>query len=44
MGISHEFAAYLQPDLSDSPCAMTIMDGQQHVLKVSQSLLVTGDE
>jgi hypothetical protein len=36
-GISHEFAAYLQPDLSDNPLAMTITDVQLHVLKAKVS-------
>jgi hypothetical protein len=36
-GISHEFAAYLQPDLSDDPLTRTITDVQPHVLKVKAS-------
>eukprot|EP00804_Cyclotella_cryptica_P007267 CCRYP_017868-RA/>CCRYP_017868-RA protein AED:0.22 eAED:0.06 QI:0/0/0/1/1/1/2/0/1188 len=32
-GVSQEFAAYLQPDLSDDPICMTITDVQPHILK-----------
>ena len=33
MGIPHNFAALLQPDLADDPLGMTIMYVQLHVLK-----------
>jgi hypothetical protein len=35
--ISHECAAYLQPDLSDDPLTRTITDVQPHVLKAKAS-------
>jgi hypothetical protein len=36
-GLSPEFAAYLQPDLSDDPLSMTITDVQPHLLKAKAS-------
>jgi hypothetical protein len=36
-GVSHGFAAYLQPDLSDDPLTRTITDVQPHLLKAKAS-------